>query len=298
MVPESGLAEMLTRAAPRVLWPVDWVLLAYFIAVAAVVLWFWTRLPGAAWLLALHIGAILLVIVAIRHPGRASWVFRHWYPLPYVAWCYREMAILIPVIRGTELDAALARLDYRIWSANPTAWLERLSTPALTEYLQIIYTLFVPAVLLVPFLLWRQRRLEEFRYSAFLIALGYLVSYVGYVLVPARGPRFFLAHLQTTDLTGLWFTHVLQLTLDRLETKAWDCFPSGHVELTMLAWWLSRRISKRLFWMYFAYTLSIISATVYLRYHYTIDVLAGAVIAALLVQFAPHLYRTLEKGAA
>jgi membrane-associated phospholipid phosphatase len=107
-----------------------------------------------------------------------------------------------------------------------------------------------------------------------------------------------LRNQQTIDLRGLWVTRGLQLTLDRLESQAWDCFPSGHTELTILAWWGSRLISGRLFWLYFAYTLSIIFATVYLRYHYTIDLLAGAAVAGLLVLIAPPLYRILGKGAA
>jgi membrane-associated phospholipid phosphatase len=156
----------------------------------------------------------------------------------------------------------------------------------------------VPAVLLIAFLLWGRARHAEFRYYAFLIALGFLLSYVGYVLVPARGPRFFLRNLQTVDLRGLWVTRALQATLDKLESKAWDCFPSGHTELTILACWGSRLISGRLFWLYFAYTLSIIFATVYLRYHYTIDLLAGAAVAALLLLIAPPLYLILGKGAA
>jgi len=291
------LAEILRKPASPGFWPVDRVLITYYTAGCVAILWLWNRLPGAAWLLALHVAATLLVVLAVEFPGRASWIFRHWYPLPYVAWCYREMSLLIPASGVKDMDAELARLDYRLWGANPTVWLERVSTPALTEYLQVIYALFVPVVLLIAFLLWRQRRYTEFRYYAFLIALGYLVSYVGYGIVPARGPRFFLSNLQTVDLRGLWLTRWLQSTLDGLESRAWDCFPSGHTELTLLAWWGSRLISKRLFWIYFAYTLSIISATVYLRYHYTIDVLAGAVVAGLLVLFAPHLYRILGKGA-
>ena len=42
--------------------------------------------------------------------------------------------------------------------------------------------------------------------------------------------------------------------LDRLESAHYDCFPSGHTELTILAWWGSRMVSKRLFRVYFAYT--------------------------------------------
>ena len=292
------MAEDLNWPASRGPWAVDWLMLGYYTIVGLVILGLWNRLPDAAWLTAWHAVAILLAVLAIRSTSHPAWLFRHWYPLPYVAWCYWEMSLLIPAFRGRVMDAELAHLDYRIWGANPTVWLERLASPLLTEYLQIIYTLFVPVVLLIAFLLWRQRRYADFRYYAFLIAVGFLVSYAGYALVPARGPRFFLRSLQTTDLRGLWVTRALQATLDHLESRAWDCFPSGHTELTMLAWWGSSRISKRLFWTYFAYTLSIISATVYLRYHYTIDILAGAAVAGLLVLFAPRLYRFLGKEAA
>ena len=67
----------------------------------------------------------------------------------------------------------------------------------------------------------------------------------------------------------------MQNALDRLESAHYDCFPSGHTELTILAWWGSRMVSKRWFRVYLAYTPFIIFATVYLRYHYTVDLLAG-----------------------
>jgi membrane-associated phospholipid phosphatase len=55
-------------------------------------------------------------------------------------------------------------------------------------------------------------------------------------------------------------------------------------------------VSKRLFKVYFAYTPPLIFATVYLRYHYSVDVLAGAVVAAGLIVWAPELYRKLSEG--
>lgn len=272
-------------------WPVDRVILPYLALTGLLILAYFPRIPEAGMLLALHAAGILLVIAAARRPGRISWVFRHWYPLPYVASCYKEMAILIPPIRGTDLDVQMASLDYRIWGVHPTLWLERWQTPALTEFLQIVYSLFVPMVLLIAYLIWRQRRYAEFRYYAFLIAVGFLASYVGYLLVPVRGPRFLLRPLQHTTLHGLWLFDWLQGTLDRLESAHYDCFPSGHTELTVLACWGSRVISKRLFRAYLAYTSCIIFATVYLRYHYTIDVLAGLVLAVALLIASPYLYQ-------
>jgi membrane-associated phospholipid phosphatase len=272
----------------------DKLILAYLAAVGVLVAVYWSRLSEAPALLALHIGAALAVVWASGRNDRASWYFRYWYPLPLVASCYKEMAILIPVVRGCSADQWLADLDFSIWHAHPTVWLERIQTPALTDFLQFAYTLFVPAVLLVPWLIWRRRRFAEFRYCAFLISLGFLASYIGYIFVPARGPRFLLDHLQHSPLQGGLWVHVMRTSLDRLESAHYDCFPSGHCELTIIAWWLSRRISKRLSFVYFAYTLCIVFATVYLRYHYTVDLVAGALLAAVLIALGPMMYRKLS----
>jgi membrane-associated phospholipid phosphatase len=271
-------------------WPVDKLIAAYLILTTGLIIAWFPKIPEAIWLLAAHAAAILVLLAA-----RGNEAFHNWYPLPYVAACYKEMAILIPAIRGTNYDAELARLDFRIWSENPTVWIERIQNPALTEFLQIAYSLFIPAVLVVAFLLWKRRKLVEFRYYAFLIAIGFLASYVGYLLVPVRGPRFYLHDLQHLPLAGSWLFHSLQGALDRLESAHYDCFPSGHTELTMLACWGSRLVSAELFYAFLGYTPCIIFATVYLRYHYTIDVLAGALLALGLMWAAPVVYRMLEK---
>jgi membrane-associated phospholipid phosphatase len=285
-----------------VFWPADKVIFVYTAIMCAIDLIWFGQIQDAGWLLALHIAGIVVIVLAARCVSQSPstgpiWIFRHWYPLLYVACCYREMAMIIAGIRHNHTDQALAAIDYAIWGVYPTVWLERLYTPAFTEFLQIIYTLFLPVALLVPFVIWRQKRYIEFRYMAFLLALGFLVSYLGYLAVPAHGPRFLLADMQHLPLKGLWLFNSMQSTLNRLEQDHYDCFPSGHTELTILACWLSRSISKRLFWVYFLYTLCIVFATVYLRYHYTVDLLAGVMVALVLILAAPRLYRVLsEKG--
>jgi len=278
-------------------WPVDLLFLAYLSASGLLVVVFWNRVPGAWWLVSLHLLGMLLVALAAKWPAwRAKapaslWLFRYWYPLPYVTACYKEMSGLIAALRGLDLDAELARLDFALWGVHPTVWLERFQTPALTEFLQIVYTLFLPMILLVAAWLWRQRQWEEFRYYAFLLALGFLVSYVGYFLVPVRGPRWLLNPQQSLPLEGLWSFQVLRNMLDRLTPAHYDCFPSGHTEMIILAWWNSRRISANLFRVFSVYMVCMVFSTVYLRYHYTVDVFAGAVLALGLLGVAPYLHR-------
>jgi membrane-associated phospholipid phosphatase len=286
------LADVLKRDTR--FWPVDWLILAYFAFLIILLLAWWHRVPHPAEMLIWHVAASAVLIFQIKYPNPTSWIFRNWYPVLYVAACYKEMADYLPIARGVNYDQALADIDWKLWGVQPAVWFERLQTPAATEYLQIVYTLFIPAVLFVAILFWVRGRYAEFQYYAFLIALGYLTSYIGYVLVPARGPRFLLKELQYLPLRGDWLFHAMQAVLDRLESIAYDCFPSGHTELTILACWGSRAVSKSWFRVYLAYTPSIIFATVYLRYHYTVDVFAGAILAAILIKATPLLYRNLH----
>ena len=291
------MAPILTKGSGTAFWPVDKVILAYFAFALVAIAGWWGKLAYAPAFLAFHLAGAALVLFEIRRPNWSSVWFRHWYPLPYVAACYKEMAYLIPAVRVGDADAFLANLDHSFWGVHPTVWLERIQVPVFTEFLQIVYTLFVPVVLVPAFVLWKKRNYAGFQYFAFLIALGYLVSYVGYLIVPARGPRFLLAPLQHVPLRGLWLFQGMQQTLDRLESAHYDCFPSGHTELTILAWWSTRQLGKSwLFWVYFIYTLSIIFATVYLRYHYSVDVLAGILVAVFLIGLAPGIYRKLQQA--
>jgi membrane-associated phospholipid phosphatase len=280
----------------RRFWPIDYLVLGYFGVMAAMLLVWWTRIPNAAPLLAWHFLGSALVIYQVKRPNPTTWIFRNWYPLIYVASCYKEMANVFPFARGVVYDGAFAAIDQRVWGMQPAVWLAGIQTPALTEFLQVIYTLFIPMVLIVALVFWAQKSYAEFQYYGFLISLGYLTSYLGYVLWPARGPRFWVKELEALPLHGLWLFHGMQVTLDKLESVAYDAFPSGHTELTILAWWSAAKISKVWFGAYFAYTSAIIFATVYLRYHYTVDVLAGAVIATFLLVTAPVLYRYFNRG--
>ena len=295
---EAGLKIVARIPGDTSFWPVDKVILVYQAFTLAMILGYWTRLPEAPLFAAIHVGAVAVLLFEIKRPNPTSWLFRNWYPLLYVASCYKEMAALVPAVRGWNADNSLVNLDFRIWQANPCVWLERIQTPPLTEFLQTAYTLFIPAVLLVAFAIWRRKKFGNFQYYAFLIAMGFLTSYIGYLLVPARGPRFSLASLQHTQLQGMWLFQSFRGGLDRLESIAYDCFPSGHTELTLLACWGSRMASERLFGAYLAYTPVLIFATVYLRYHYTVDLLAGAVLAFVLILAAPLFYRKIsERGA-
>lgn len=280
------------------LWAVDRLMISYLAAMGLIIAVFRERIPGSVELLGWHAAGIGALLVAARMPsgfGPLAW-FRHCYPVFYVAACYREMSVLIRSIRGMDYDAVMARLDLLMWGEHPSTLLSVIQTPWLTEALQLIYALFIPSVLVGGLLLWQRRQWAELRYYLFLTTLGFLISYLGYLLVPVRGPRFHLSMTAAPPLEGLWLFNSLRGGLDWLESAHYDCFPSGHVQLTMMAGWLNRRRFPVLSVVFLPYTLAVAFATVYLRYHYTVDVLAGALAAGVLLWLGPGLYVKLQRG--
>jgi membrane-associated phospholipid phosphatase len=68
-------------------------------------------------------------------------------------------------------------------------------------------------------------------------------------------------------------------------------FPSSHVAVALCTLYFSCRFLPRLRWPHAPVVVLLCAATVYCRYHYVVDVLAGALTAALLLPVGEWLYR-------
>src|SRR5438552_6093406 len=102
MVPPRTMADLL-KIARLDWWPIDKVILAYFAASSVVELFCWSRLPNPWEPQLVHVAGALLVLLAVQYPlGQFSHTFRHWYPVLYVFYCYKEMSWIIPAIRSTD----------------------------------------------------------------------------------------------------------------------------------------------------------------------------------------------------
>lgn len=272
----------------------------YFIALLSVLTVFflplpaWGRLLGTYGLLALAVASLAVLEKRHGRSGRLSSLR----PAAYVVIIlviFNSLGDLIPAVWPRTFDDVLIRIDFALFGVHPTLWLEKTIHPALTAALQLAYIsyYFIPlslgALLVVK---GRERELEE---SLFGIVLCFYLSYVGYLLVPAVGPRFTLAHLQTAGLQAGPVTQAVQGALNGLEHNKTDAFPSGHTAVALVTLFYAGKCrEKALFRILIPIVSSLILSTVYLRYHYVIDVLAGAMLAALTILISPHVERLLS----
>jgi membrane-associated phospholipid phosphatase len=254
----------------------------------------WTGLLATYGVLA---SAILATAVYRTRVGRAKKGFHFSVVVTVITvlTIFNTLGTLIAGMHMTTFDAQLIAVDLAIFGVNPTVWLERLVSPLLTGLLQFAYIsyYFIPVSLGV--VLISKDRFVDFEEVLFGILLCFYLSYVGYLLVPAIGPRFTLSHLQTADLQVSPFIGKIQDALNSLEKNKTDAFPSGHTAVSLMSLYYAwKEREKKLFAFLIPIVTGLIISTVYLRYHYVIDVIAGIALSGLTIVLAPGLRRLLS----
>jgi membrane-associated phospholipid phosphatase len=213
-------------------------------------------------------------------------------PIVIVLLVFNSLGDLIPLVRSVYYDDVLIRIDYALFGAHPTVWLERFNNALLTGLLQAAYLSYYFTPISLGTILFLRGRQREFDTAVFVIVLCFYLSYVGYLLVPAVGPRFTLNHVQTTGLQTGPVTLWIQQALDRFEQNKTDAFPSGHTAVALVSLFYAWKCREKILVRILVPTVSaLMISTVYLRYHYVIDVIAGVLLAALTVLIGPRAYR-------
>jgi len=190
--------------------------------------------------------------------------------------------------RHVTYDAALFALDLRFVGFEPAIAWEVFATPATTEWFASFYFgyFLVVCAYTLPLLLF-ERRMEILSEMSAGILFVVCVGHTIYLLVPGQGPYVHLATSFERELEGAVFWPLVQATVGLGEESARrDIFPSLHTALPTLltiASFLNRRARPfGLLWVPMALVTSqIVIATMFLRWHYLVDVVAGLLLAAV-----------------
>jgi hypothetical protein len=207
---------------------------------------------------------------------------------------YFFLADLLPLVRPISLDSELHALDLTLFGVEPAMALDRIVNPLTTEWFAFFYYgyFFLLALHVIPLLLFaRQPRIVgEFSLGMLLI---FCVGHLLYMVVPGFGPyRAMATHFTRAFPHGLWLDTVMTTVAEGGAQK--DIFPSLHTAAPMFIALFSFR-NRHL--LPFKYTwapvvfmaLNIIAATMFLRWHYVIDVVAGLVLSVVAWLVAVHV---------
>jgi membrane-associated phospholipid phosphatase len=236
-----------------------------------------------------------VVLVLARsgdRPGPLGLV-RDFVPVAVVVAIFSLLQPLIVALNPLRYDALLAALDARWFAPLAGAWRGALGRPDwFTDLVYVAYWSYylLPVAVAVAARAWHGPAV--FERTVFTMLLAFYLSYLGYFLWPASGPRVPHAD-EALVLGGGAVAAGIRAFLRAAEATTLDAFPSGHTALSLVPAVLGTRLMPRWGPMLWSWAAMVVFATVYIQVHYVADVVAGAVLGLAALALAPGLHRVL-----
>lgn len=251
----------------------EWVIVIYFTYVAIVAGWFFD--PAKAWAMAIVTGA--LVWILSRRPS----ILRDLAPAAFTLAAYREMNWFTPARYDHHFEQVWIVWDRWLLGGGGhlRAWIESAGA-VLPTYFELCYALvYAIAPVSIALLFWTHHRR---RINIFWIAYltGTLGAYAMFPYFPSEPPRIVFAGADLPHIvTGLRRLNLWIVGGYGIHSSV---FPSAHVSSALsAAWGLLAAIPERRWigWTMAAYGFSVAVATVYGRYHFAADGIAGIAVS-------------------
>lgn len=285
--------------------PVDVCHLVYLAGTLVLVLTHLDSVPRAGMWTAVSVVllavAALVPLVARRMSERGGSMLRLVQTVATIPLVFTELGSLVPYVRLRRFEKELFEFDCRLFGGSePLAMLGRLENPWLTEALQWVYNyyFFIPVILGVAVV--RRDRPRDLLRMLFVCSLCIYLSYLGYYAVPASGPNIDRLGLYafSDELRGVFMTREFRSAIAAVEQIKQDCFPSGHTAVSIVALLLAYRFARRTVPVLWPLVVALVFSTMYLRYHYVADVLAGVALAFVADRAgtALHLHWERRRG--
>jgi membrane-associated phospholipid phosphatase len=261
----------------------EWVTFGYLAWILSLLLASHNNLAHAAKYAALHVALAAAIAQLAWSAARSQslWLqfLRHWYPLPLYIFFFEELQALVHAIFPGWFDRWLIEFDYNLAGVDPSVWLARFANPALNDAMQFAYMTYFLYLVILPAILYIKKDRAAFWTVMVSTAIAHYSVYIIAVLFPIESPYFALATLNPTPLKGGALTATIEL-IEHFGRVHGAAFPSAHVAGSTVAILASRRYKPWLFWLCLPFFVAMCIATVYGRYHYVADVLAGLAVGA------------------
>lgn len=212
-------------------------------------------------------------------------------PFAFCISIYTNMHDMVHLVNPNDVDADLIAWDQYLLGFQPAVYLEQFITPGLTDFMYFSYSSFLIYILLFCMYLYLKKKNIAFRETLVSVILTFYIGYVGYVFFPAVGPKFTMANLFETSLSGNYITDRLSFIMNYeiSEYTRRDCFPSLHNGIILLILLFAFKHEKIYGYLFLPFALALFLSTLYLRYHYFIDMIAGFLLAVTMFYLGPKL---------
>jgi hypothetical protein len=222
---------------------------------------------------------------------------------------FLQLHIILPTVSARLVDGSVYRADLWLFGFEPAMSWDRFVTPATTEWFSFFYYsyFFILCAYLLPMAAFERRHRVLSELSAgllFVVCVGHTL----YIAVPGLGPHAFLRGQFAHELSGGFWWPTVKAAVDSVGGDSagtrTDIFPSLHTAcptfLTLFSFRNRAHRPYRYVWPVTGFfTSQIILATMFLRWHYLLDVIAGLTLATtafLVARAVPRIEARLRSA--
>lgn len=256
----------------------EWLLLAFFGYCSLLAL---VRLPApravASFSILVVVAVFLNVVARFENRSRPLAVFRDFLPIGLTLVAFREMELFHTGLYNEALERALLGGDRLLFEQTPFASAIGSLGRALPEYLELCYLLVYALPFVCIGMLYGTKQRAKINCFYLVYLSGTVLAYAFFPFLPLRPPRivFPSAWPPPGSVMVLRRLNLFLLQNGSIHTAV---LPSAHVSSAMSAAFAFLLFARRSWsWAigFSLYAVSVAVATVYGRYHYAYDVLAG-----------------------
>jgi membrane-associated phospholipid phosphatase len=252
---------------------VDKLTLLYLILVGGLIIAFGENLPYFHKICTIHLLTILALLIFYFVTYKFNLKFiRDWYLIIIVTFLYEETGYLNQMIFHGFWDNYISVVEHAVFNCD----LGKIMVSRFNSFLinEIMYFFYFSYYLIIPVLgviIYFKKGRKEFHLFLFTLMLTYYVCYILYIFIPIAGPFEY----ENVRIKGFFFDRIIHFFYKHGELPG-SAMPSSHVAIALVVLIYSKifRIGFPIFLLIF--TMLTIS-TMYLRYHYFLDVEAGII---------------------
>jgi hypothetical protein len=209
---------------------------------------------------------------------------------------YGNLGPVADFFRVPLADSRLQLLDERIFGLQPAIALSPHVTGWESGFFMLCYCSYYVWPVVLGILLYVYRGEAFFDRWSLAVMMLLLLNFACYMAVPAVGPRVALADSFTTPVTGELGAWLFKVFLRSPFYR--DCFPSGHTAMSLMVLWHAWRRFRPFFWISLLPCTGIIVATIAMRFHYGVDLLAAVPLTAVAYALSGRIYAAAPRGIA
>jgi len=270
---------------------IDFIFVAYLLGVVLIMVLLGWGHKYFNHVLVTHILITAAIFVFAFYGGPGSnpvlMFIRAWYPVLLLIYLYSESGLINNLFSDVPLDPMYIALERFIFRCEPAMILpDKFNYRFLMEYFHFFYFTYYLYLPIIGAVFYLRDRLffEEFLFA---ISLTLLSCYLIFIFFPAIGP----IPLRQGLYFG-FFTSLMDL-IYRIDIPG-GAFPSSHVAVAVVCMVMVLRKIRILGLILIPFVANLIAATVYCRYHYAVDAVAGIIYGVVMILLCDFLYRRIN----